>query len=398
MNNKLAFKHKNSMALNEHKMISRENERSTSVRLCSRSLGMSFFYIIMCCTFIGFWFIMCPLIFALCNSSSVLYHWPKYWPVLFWIVALIVWILITSFFMYIWKYIKNKYYGNIKRRSYGSDETDSHKHLISKNIRSMVDVDKNNDKTIIDINSSLVDKKDLDKKNVNDSKVIGGVIRKNSKRKSDLPPLVIHRRSRNNTDNTSPNTIEQNDDNELTMDNIGETDVDKNSIKDYLKLVTVTPFEEDKNNVSSPKSPKSPKSPMSPRDLFFIDLIREAEKAEKNKENNEEKDLSKDHSRFFPENFIPSTIDHSVNSKPNNTDDEKDNKKDDKDNKKSVQNEQKYFIAEIGSPKCEITEVFIELDESDSKKKSLDVCTVKMNENNSGPPVLEIKSIEKDDA
>lgn len=392
MTNKLAFKHKNSLALNEKKIISQENG-SKSSHLCFKPFGVSTFLIITCCTFVGFWFIICPLTWALCYSSFIARGWPTFWPIIFWIVALIIWIFIMIFLISIWKYIKGKQNVNIKKRSYGSDNTNYPSDSLGENIQSVVAKDKNNDKTIMDFDLSS---KDYDKKSINNSKAIGDAIQKDSKRKNDLPPLSIHRKLSKSIENvnvvTTEKLQEKDDDKELQIENIQETNVNRNSIKDYLKLVTVTPSEEDKNIIS-------PKTPMSPRDLFFIDMIREAEKAEKNKENRQE-DFSKRHSRFFPENTIASMID-SIDSRKNNSAD-KNSKKDDfdKDNKddEKVERELNYFIADIESPKNEKTEVFIEINktlEPDCKKESVDICIVKMNENNP-IPITEITSPEED--
>ncbi|KAL2712763.1 mediator of RNA polymerase II transcription subunit 16 isoform X1 [Vespula squamosa] len=333
---------------------------SKNSHLCFKPFGVSTFLIITCCTFLGFWFIICPLTWALCHSSFVA-----------------------------------RKHNNIKKRSYGSDSTNYPSHSLGENIQSVVAKDKSNDKIVMNFDLSS---KDYDKKNINNSKAIGDAIQKDSKRKKDLPPLAIHRKfSKNNIENvnvvTTEKLQEKGDDKELEIEDIQETNVNRNSIKDYLTLVTVTPSEEDKNIIS-------PKTPMSPRDLFFIDMIREAEKAEKNKENKQE-DISKRHSRFFPENTIVSMID-TIDNKKNNFGD-KNSKKDDfdKDNKddKKVERELNYFIAEVENPKNEKTEVFIEINktlEPDCKKDSLDFCILKMNENNP-IPTFEIKSAEEDD-
>lgn len=382
MTNKLAFKHKNSMALNEKKIISQESG-SKSSHLYPKSFRVSNFLIITCCTFLGYWFIVCPLIWALfCHSYSITRTWPKFWPIIFWIVALIIWIFIMIFLISIWKCIKGKHNVNVKKRSYGSDGTNNPSPPLE-DIQPMITRDRSNDKTSIDFDLSS---KDYDKKSINNSKATDNAIQKDSKRTHGLPPLVIHRKmSKNDIENVNVVTTEKSrekdddDDEELRTEDIQETNVNRNSIKDYLKLVT--PLEEDKNIIS-------PKTPMSPRDLFFIDMIKAAEKAEKNKEN-EKEDLNKRHCWFLPENTIASKID-SIDSKKNNSDNKNskkdDSDKDNKDDEKQVERELNYFIADIESPKNEKTEVFIEINktlEPDTKKKSKDLCTVKINENNS---------------
>ncbi|EFN63495.1 Mediator of RNA polymerase II transcription subunit 16 [Camponotus floridanus] len=85
--------------------------------------------------------------------------------------------------------------------------------------------------------------------------------------KKDLPPLVIHKQISGEDIENIGVVVEK--DEEAHLD-IASNYVEKSPLQDYLKLVTVL----------SPDEVKSPETPMSPRELFFIDLIREAEKAE----------------------------------------------------------------------------------------------------------------------
>lgn len=369
------------MALNEKKIISQESGLRSS--LYSKSFRVSTFLIITCCTFAGYWFIACPLIWAFfCYSSSITRAWPKFWPIIFWIVALIIWIFIMIFLISIWKCIKGKHNVNVKRRSYGSDDTNYLSPPLREDIQPMIAKDKSNDKTSVDFGLSS---KDYDKKSMNNFKATDNPIQKDSKSKHDLPPLVMYRKmSKYDIESVNVVTTEKSrekDDDELRTEDIQEINVDRNSIKDYLKLVTVTPSEENKNIIS-------PKTPMSPRDLFFIDMIKAAEKAEKDKEI-EKEDLSKRHFWFLPENTLPSKID-SIDSKKNNSDNKNskkdDSDKDNKDDVKQIKKESNYFIADIERPKNEKTEVFIEINktlEPDTRKRCTDLCTIKINENNS---------------
>lgn len=181
------------------------------------------------------------------------------------------------------------------------------------------------------------------------------------KKHKDLPPLVIHRRmSGNDVENAGIVKMEdkssEGDTTEVETEEMGsKISVDRNFIKDYLKLVTVTPSEDEPDTI------KSSEPPLSPRELFFIDLIREAEKAESNKANNKRNSVEGKH--FFPKDFSHKEY----TGKDNKVGDAKDvqnaptEKVDPKEEENEAEREASYFIANIESPLSEKSEVFLEI-------------------------------------
>ncbi|CAK9802084.1 hypothetical protein ANTPLA_LOCUS3072 [Anthophora plagiata] len=168
------------------------------------------------------------------------------------------------------------------------------------------------------------------------------------KKHVDLPPLVIHRRnSGNDIERFGTVNLEKDDKTDEKEDTSKSEDDNQNarreSMKEYLKLVTVTPQDE--------VDIKSPKGPLSPRELFFIDLIREAEKAERDRANNLKGRTEGKY--FFPSDFSPTKRETSKSTKekgkPIGT-------------PTSEEQEAVYFIADVESPKSEKTEVFLEID------------------------------------
>lgn len=158
--------------------------------------------------------------------------------------------------------------------------------------------------------------------------------------KKDLPPLVIHKQiSGENIEDIGVVHVEKDETAHL---DIASNYVEKSPLQDYLKLVTVL----------SPDETKSPKTPMSPRELFFIDLIREAEKAENVK-------LLETKVHFFSSE---TTEDNMKNME--NTKEEKNTKdaKNEKDKINELKCESSYFIADVDSPVSEKTEVFLQID------------------------------------
>ncbi|KOC61012.1 Mediator of RNA polymerase II transcription subunit 16 [Habropoda laboriosa] len=128
--------------------------------------------------------------------------------------------------------------------------------------------------------------------------------RNRAKKHKDLPPLVIHRRnSGNDIERFGTVKVEKDVDKIGGKKGVSELEDDKRkaereSMKEYLKLVAVTPQDD--------TDTKSPKGPLSPRELFFIDLIREAEKAERSRADNPKR-TEEEH--FFPSDFSPTEKD-----------------------------------------------------------------------------------------
>lgn len=172
------------------------------------------------------------------------------------------------------------------------------------------------------------------------------------KRHRDLPPLLIHRRYFDNgieqvgtvkvEENINENVRKNNEDEGTLKSGNDDLKRQKESTKDCLNLVSVSPQNE--------TDTMSPKGPLSPRELFFIDLIREAEKAERNSASDPQGTKGK---YFFPSDFSPTR---------------KDVNKDRKGGKKasetptSEEREATYSIADVESSRSEKTEVYLEID------------------------------------
>lgn len=147
------------------------------------------------------------------------------------------------------------------------------------------------------------------------------------------------------------------EENEKSRLSIASDYAEKSPLQDYLKLVTVSPTEEEEV--------KSPKTPMSPRELFFIDLIREAERAESARS-------LKTKTHFFPSEATESDTAETVKSIKDGKNvehrtsikdlGEAEDKKDWEANKSRSKRESSYFIADVESPTSEKTEIFLQID------------------------------------
>ncbi|XP_029675184.1 uncharacterized protein LOC115242779 [Formica exsecta] len=326
---KLAMKHKDSIALKENKMFRGEKKEIYKQIKLKRCEHLSFPWLIFS-VFLVYWFILCPLIWAICYTFR---HWYSYWPLLFWTVAFLIWIVIMCGLIIFRRSLLAKQNPEINMISkYGTDNVEE-----SLNVYQI----------------SSKDTKSLETKKLNDSN--DPESKKNNREnflRKDLPPLVIHKQiSGENIEDIGVVHVEKDENAQL---DIASNYVEKSPLQDYLKLVTVL----------SPDEIKSPKTPMSPRELFFIDLIREAEKAE-NAKSLETKTLN-----FFSSETTEDNTKNMENTKEEkNTKDVK-HRKDVKDakNEKDEINESKskcesnYFVADVGSPVNEKTEVFLQID------------------------------------
>ncbi|KAG5318992.1 MED16 polymerase, partial [Pseudoatta argentina] len=203
------------------------------------------------------------------------------------------------------------------------------------------------------VDDGLIGEEFLGTKKWNDSHKSESKIERENLRK-DLPPLVIHKQisGENIEDTDGVVCVEEN---EKTRLSIASDYAQKSPLQDYLKLVTVSLSEDEV---------KSSKTPMSPRDLFFIDLIREAERVERSLNTR---------THFFPSEITKNDSAETVKSITNGTDmenvehrknvkDTKDkNIKDKKDNKLRSKRESSYFIANVENSTSEKTEVFLQI-------------------------------------
>lgn len=206
--------------------------------------------------FFIFWIIVCPLTWALLNQSPSSEQWPHYWPYILWTVAFIIWLIITSILIFFWR--------RQKIRKVACHQTESLKSILTP-------------KYVINVKEKQPEIMNMTQMTLNNDQEPVELRRNLKEERSRLPPLIIH-----------PNITGQNENkiNVSTSEDKGNLDtpglanssrisreIGQSSIKEYLKIVTV----------ETPSPAKdSPKSPLSPRELFFIDLIREADKKEPN--------------------------------------------------------------------------------------------------------------------
>lgn len=371
MSEKLAAKHKNSLVAKKNKLLPESESKNCWSN--SRSYRLAIFCILTCCIFVTYWIILTPLLLNVFvehhsentdRSSAWLF-------VLYWLIAFVVWLFIMLCLVLIWRCSNTKHYDNEKLQSYGTNCSSISESLISKKfdrskIAKLQDIKKDgslNDPTIF-----------YDKPNTN----ISDEVRRNKMKKhKDLPPLVIHRRNSGNgiervgTVNVEGIDDESNEDKVELKSGDDHWKTGRESMKEYLKLVTVTPQDE--------LDTKTPKGPLSPRELFFIDLIKEAEKAEQSKGKIPE---GREGKQFFPNDFCPTKKDGK------NVSNEEERSEIPVTNKEP---EATYFIANIESPKSEKAEVYLEIDPDPGtlKEWSMDLSNEK--------PVLMLQGSSKDE-
>lgn len=373
MSGKLAAKHTNSIALKKHKLLLNRSE-SRSCCPYSRPHRLAIFCIITCCIFVLYWIILSPLLISAYHSDKAK-NWPNGWYILNWIIAFLIWLFIMLCLLLIWKCFEIKHHNDdVKLQSYGTNDSLNSGSLINTKLNHSQNVklkDTKQDGPPID---SISDKDRIacDKSNMDISDKSG---HNKVKKHKDLPPLVIHRRNSGNevgrigTINMEKNV---NKDEDLPKSGNDTLKNQRESMKDYLKLVAVTPQDE--------LDTKSPKGSLSPRELFFIDLIREAEKAEQNRTSNPQ---GTEGNQFFPSDF-------SLARKDVNED--KREKQKPTDIPTNKQQEVTYFIADVKSPKREKNEVYLEIEPDQESAKKWCVCL------NNEKPILVLQADSKDDS
>lgn len=330
MTTKLTIKHKDSLALKENKLLQEKNSyKQSNLKKCEH---VPFGWLILS-IFLIYWFVLCPLIWAMCDASKI--YWFSRWPFHFLIIAFLIWFMIMCTLLIYWRKRLQVRHGlevNLMTSKYGSDNVE--KHLSANQIFSG------------DANSLEIKKQNNpDQKATNDSR---------NYRKKDLPPLMIHKQmSDTNIDDTAVVHVENDENDQL---NVASDYVERSSLQDYLKLVTVSPSE---NGMKSP--------PMSPRELFFIDLIREADRVESAK--------APEKTFFFPDEATQSDTKseketETINNNPDTTNEEnaENTENEDEKNEKNEeitdntsQRESSYFIADVESSVNEKTEVFLQI-------------------------------------
>lgn len=373
MSEKLAAKHTNSVALKKHKLLLNKNE-SRSCCPYSRPHRLAIFCIITCCIFVLYWIILSPLLISTYHSGKAK-NWPNGWVILIWIIAFLIWLFIMLCLLLIWKCFEIKHHDDdVKLQSYGTNDSLKSGTSINTKLDHLQNVKLKDTKQDGAPNDSISDKDKIayDKSNID----ISDKSRHNKvKKHKDLPPLVIHRRNSGNkvgrigTINMEKNV---NKDEDIPKSGNDTLKNQRESMKDYLKLVAVTPQDE--------LDTKSPKGSLSPRELFFIDLIREAEKAEQNRTSNSQ---GTEGNQFFPSDFSLARKDVNEDKK------EKQKPTDTPTNK---QQEVTYFIADVKSPKREKNEVYLEIEPDQESAKKWCVCL------NNEKPILVLQADSKDDS
>lgn len=373
MSGKLAAKHTNSIALKKHKLLLNRSE-SRSCCPYSRPHRLAIFCIITCCIFVLYWIILSPLLISAYHSDKAK-NWPNGWYILNWIIAFLIWLFIMLCLLLIWKCFEIKHHNDdVKLQSYGTNDSLNSGSLINTKLNHSQNVKLKDTKqdgppidSISDKDRIACDKSNMD---ISDKSWHNKV-----KKHKDLPPLVIHRRNSGNevgrigTINMEKNV---NKDEDIPKSGNDTLKNQRESMKDYLKLVAVTPQDE--------LDTKSPKGSLSPRELFFIDLIREAEKAEQNRTSNPQ---GTEGNQFFPSDFSLARKDVKEDKR------EKQKPTDIPTNK---QQEVTYFIADVKSPKREKNEVYLEIEPDQESAKKWCVCL------NNEKPILVLQADSKDDS
>ncbi|XP_076621561.1 uncharacterized protein LOC143341984 [Colletes latitarsis] len=320
--------------MKEHNLLKEETKSKDCCR-CSIPYKLIAFCVITCCIFIIYWILLTPVLVKLFPTyyESKTNKWSIVRFVLYCAFAFIIWLFIMLCLTLIWRRIVLKENRKIKLLSYGTNTSASLNNVTHDCPQSIKFVDVK-DKTKIDHDEN-------DRNSCDEPRSI------KTKMHKDLPPLVIHRRNTgSDIESAGAVDLKENDKNDEDVLKSGNEDHKRyrESMKEYMKLVTVTP--DDESDV------RSPKGPLSPRDLFFIDLLREAEKAERSKAPDNSKIT--EGKRFFPRDFSPDEKDIASNIKYG--------KQKSIESPTSIAHESTYFIANIDSPKSEKSEVYLNID------------------------------------
>ncbi|XP_011640630.1 LOW QUALITY PROTEIN: uncharacterized protein LOC105429377 [Pogonomyrmex barbatus] len=333
----MAIEHKDLLALKENKLCENNCMINKQFKL-KRCEHLSFPQIILS-VFLVYWFIFCPLIWAVSYTFT---YWSSYGSFLFWMIAFLIWIIIMCGLTIFWIYFK-------ARQSF--------------EINAISKYGLNNMKKPLTIHQmSSEDQKFFEMKKWHNS--LDSESKENLEKAS---PLLVHKQifGKNIEDTFGVMHIED----EETRLSTASAYVKKNPLQDYLNLTTVLPSEDEV------KSPKTPTELLSPRELFFIDLIREAERAENAK-------LSEMKTYFFSDEVIKNDNVENVRNIQNEKDfknaEHKKNIKDvedAKDEKDGRMNESKressYFLADVKNPVGEKMKIFFQVNSKINGKAEL---------------------------
>lgn len=362
MSENLTVKHTNSLTLKKNKLLQKAN-KSKICCLCSRPYKLVVFCVMACCIFLIYWIILSPLLISVFYSHNA-HKTDKTsvaWLALYWFIAFLIWLLIMVCLILIWKCFDFEQTDHIKIQSHGTSN--------SVTLPSMVSVKYSRPRTLKlahikedkPLNDLVSDKNDVIAIREKNGPDISDKFQRNRiKKHPDLPPLVIHRHNSGN-DIERTGTINFDEDADKNNEDEGVlrsgNDIYKSHgefRKDYFTLVTVTP--EDEIGV------KSPKGQLSPRELFFIDLIREAEKAEGDKVNNDSETTEGKHVVPRDIALAEKQITKGIEDEKNITKDVENEKKKSLENPTNITPEFTYFIASIERLKNEKSEIYLEID------------------------------------
>lgn len=308
MTSELALKHKDSLTLKEDDEPHGEKRqmRKYVFKEKTKWKELSFPWLITI-AFMFYCFIVL-LLWLICYLTKRL-PW-SYWP--FWTVVFIVWVVITCGIIVFWKRLEIKRYREVMLK-YGSDHTEKP----YSNVRQMT----SESREIIEMKKMNIAHDEESKRN-----------------NRNLPPLTIHKRISGENEN---NEVKQDEKDETAQGSDIAEECKDRSFRDNLNLATAS-FSE--NGV---------KTPMSPRELFFIDLIREAEKAENLKSPN------------FCLSEMTENDAKDMKDVREDAQDTTDVKHENDDGKTSeLKCRSSYFIANVESSADEKTEVFLQINSS----------------------------------
>lgn len=345
MSEKLAAKQKDPLTLNGASLLRQENKLKTRFWY-SKPYKLAIFCVLSCSFFLVYWIILSPLLISefQAHNAQKTDKWAAVWLSFYWFIAFLIWVFVMLCLFLICKRMdslqKDK---NVQ--TYGTGISIIPSSLITTKRDRPQSLRLPGTKEEKPVNELTSDKNRTNV--VRDKRDTGAsdkAQRSKPTRYKDLPPLVIHRhisRKDNNRDDTM--NLEENVDTEKEGEEALKSGGDvprsrRGSMQAYLKLVTITPDDE--------VDVQSPNKSLSPRELFFIDLIKEAEKAEEAKSN---KNPEGKHS--LPSDSTPTAKNNVQGEKSESVEIPI----------PSTENEATYFIANVDSPKSTKTEVFLEI-------------------------------------
>ncbi|XP_076680629.1 uncharacterized protein LOC143375434 [Andrena cerasifolii] len=341
MSQKLAAKQKEPLTLNGDSLLRQKSKLKTRCWY-SKPYKLAIFCVLSCSFFLVYWIILGPLLISefQAHNAQKTDKWAVVWLSFYWFIAFLIWVFVMLCLLLICKRMDSLEKDH-NFQTYGTGISIVPSSLIttkrdrprSLGLPGIIEEKPPNELTSDESKTNVVrDKRDTDASDE--------AQRSKPKRHIDLPPLVIHGHISGKDKRSDTMNLEEDVDTEKEGEEAPKSGGDvprsrRESMQAYLKLVTVTPDDE--------VDVQSPNKPLSPRELFFIDLIREAEKAEEAKSNKNPEGSEGEH--FLPSDSTPTAKKSESVEIPI----------------PSVEDEATYFIANVDSPKSTKTEVFLEI-------------------------------------